>query len=164
MLRFAHGAKYDFQILKSVEAVNEKQKLRLLTKLKGHFGSLKGKRIGIWGLAFKPRTDDMREAPAVPLINGMLAEGATVQAYDPEAMKVAKSIFGSKVTFSDNSYAALTGADALALVTEWNEFREPDFARMRKLMRQPVIFDGRNIYNPEQMRAQGFTYNSIGRR
>jgi UDPglucose 6-dehydrogenase len=164
MLRFAHGAKYDFQILKSVEAVNEKQKLRLLTKLKSHFGSLKGKRIGIWGLAFKPRTDDMREAPAVPLINGMLDEGATVQAYDPEAMKVAKSIFGNRITYAENSYAALTGADALALVTEWNEFREPDYARMRKLMRQPVIFDGRNIYNPEAMRAQGFTYNSIGRR
>ena len=163
MLRFAQSAKYDFEILKSVEAVNEKQKLRLLHKLKSHFGSLKGKRIAVWGLAFKPRTDDMREAPAVPLINGMLAEGATVQAYDPEAMKVAKSIFGSKITYADNSYAALTGADALALVTEWNEFREPDYARMRKLMRSPVIFDGRNIYNPEAMRAQGFTYNSIGR-
>jgi UDPglucose 6-dehydrogenase len=164
MLRFAHGAKYDFQILKSVEAVNERQKLRLLDKLKSHFGSLKGKRIAVWGLAFKPRTDDMREAPAVPLINGMLNEGAAVQAYDPEAMKVAKSIFGSKITYAENSYAALTGADALALVTEWNEFREPDYARMRKLMREPVIFDGRNIYNPEAMRAQGFTYNSIGRR
>ncbi len=99
----------------------------------------------------------------MPLINGLLADGAIVQAYDPEAMKVAKTIFGSKVTYAENSYAALTGADALALVTEWNEFREPDFARMRKLMRQPVIFDGRNIYNPEQIRAQGFTYSSIGR-
>jgi UDPglucose 6-dehydrogenase len=164
MLHFARAAKYDFQILKSVEAVNEKQKVRLLEKLRTHFGSLKGTRLAIWGLAFKPRTDDMREAPAVPLINGLLAEGATVQAYDPEAMKVAKSIFGSKVTYADNSYAALTGADALVLVTEWNEFREPDFERMRKLMRAPVIFDGRNIYNPEQIRAQGFTYSSIGRR
>jgi UDPglucose 6-dehydrogenase len=164
MLRFAQSAKYDFQILKSVEAVNEKQKLRLLEKLRAHFGSLKGKRIAIWGLAFKPRTDDMREAPAVPLINGLLAEGAAVQAYDPEAIKVAKSIFGSKVTYADSSYAALTGADALVLVTEWNEFREPDFERMRKLMRAPVVFDGRNIYNPDQIRAQGFTYSSIGRR
>jgi len=163
MLRFAQGAKYDFQILKSVEAVNEKQKVRLLEKLRAYFGSLKGKRIGVWGLAFKPRTDDMREAPAVPLIQGLLAEGATVQAYDPEAMKVARSIFGSKITYSENSYAALTGADALVLVTEWNEFREPDFGRMRKLMRQPVIFDGRNIYNPPQIRAQGFIYSSIGR-
>jgi UDPglucose 6-dehydrogenase len=163
MLRFANGARYDFQILKSVEAVNEKQKLRLLEKMRAHFGSLKGKRIGVWGLAFKPRTDDMREAPAVPLINGLLAEGAQVQAYDPEAMKVAKGIFGSKITYAENSYAALTGADALALVTEWNEFREPDYARMRKLMREPTIFDGRNIYNPEQIRAQGFNYISMGR-
>ena len=164
MLRFAHSAKYDFQILKSVESVNEKQKLRLLEKLRAHFGSLKGKRIAVWGLAFKPRTDDMREAPAVPLITGLLAEGASVHAYDPEAMTVAKSIFGSKIQYAENGYAALTGADALALVTEWNEFREPDYARMRKLMRQPNIFDGRNIYNPEQMRAQGFTYTSIGRK
>jgi UDPglucose 6-dehydrogenase len=164
MLRFAQSAKYDFQILKSVEAVNERQKLRLLEKLRAHFGALKGKRLAVWGLAFKPRTDDMREAPAVPLINGLLAEGATVQAYDPEAMTVAKGIFGSKVTYAENSYAALTGADALVLVTEWNEFREPDFDRMRKVMRAPVIFDGRNIYNPEQIRAQGFTYSSIGRR
>ena len=163
MLRFAHGAKYDFQILKAVESVNEKQKLRLLDKLRAHFGSLKGKRIAVWGLAFKPRTDDMREAPAVPLINGLIADGAHIQAYDPEAMKVAKTIFGSKVSFAENSYSALTGADALVLVTEWNEFREPDFTRMRKLMRDPVIFDGRNIYSPEQIRAQGFTYHSIGR-
>jgi UDPglucose 6-dehydrogenase len=165
MLRFAQSAKYDFQILKSVEAVNEKQKVRLLERLKKHFGSdsLKGKRIAVWGLSFKPRTDDMREAPSVPLINGLLEAGATVHAYDPEAMKVAKGIFGSKVHYADSSYAALTGADALVLITEWNEFREPDFARMRKLMRTPVIFDGRNIYNPEQIKAQGFSYSSIGR-
>src|SRR5687768_6808844 len=163
MLRFAHTAKYDFQILKSVESVNEKQKLRLLDKMRTHFGSLKGKRIAVWGLAFKPRTDDMREAPSVPLITGLLAEGATVQAYDPEAMKVAKTIFGSKVQYAENGYSALAGADALALVTEWNEFREPDYERMRSLMRAPVIFDGRNIYKPEHIRSQGFTYNSIGR-
>jgi UDPglucose 6-dehydrogenase len=117
----------------------------------------------VWGLAFKPRTDDMREAPAVPLINGLLKEGASVQAYDPEAMKVARGIFGSKITYADNSYAALTGADALVIVTEWNEFREPDYARMKKLMRTPVIFDGRNIYNPDALRGLGFTYVSMGR-
>jgi UDPglucose 6-dehydrogenase len=105
----------------------------------------------------------MREAPAVPLIQGILAAGAAVQAYDPEAMTVARGIFGSKVTFSENSYAALKGADALAIVTEWNEFREPDFERMKKLLRSPVIFDGRNLYNPEHIRAHGFTYVSIGR-
>jgi UDPglucose 6-dehydrogenase len=163
MLRFAATKDYEFQILRAVEAVNERQKLRLLVKMESHFGSLKGKRIAVWGLAFKPRTDDMREAPAVPLIHNLLSAGASVHAYDPEATKVARGIFGSKISYAENSYAALTGADALAIVTEWNEFREPDYARMRKLMRAPVIFDGRNIYSPEQIRAQGFTYFSMGR-
>jgi UDPglucose 6-dehydrogenase len=163
MVHFAEDHKYDFRILRAVEAVNETQKLRLIGKMEGHFGSLKGKRIALWGLAFKPRTDDMREAPAVPLIHGLLAAGASVHAYDPEAMKVAQKIFGSKVHFAESSYAALTGADALAIVTEWNEFREPDYARMRKLMRTAVIFDGRNIYNPDSLRSQGFQYYSMGR-
>jgi UDPglucose 6-dehydrogenase len=105
----------------------------------------------------------MREAPAVPLIKGLLETGATVQAYDPEAMKVARGIFGTKITYAPTSYAALNGADALLIVTEWNEFREPDFGRMRKLMRNPLIFDGRNIYNPAQIRAHGFQYHSMGR-
>jgi UDPglucose 6-dehydrogenase len=163
MVRFAADKDYEFQILNAVEAVNESQKKRLIGKMQKHFGSLKGKRIAVWGLAFKPKTDDMREAPAVPLIHGLLAAGASVHAYDPEAMQVAKGIFGSKVHFAENNYAALTGADALAIITEWSEFREPDYARMRKLMRTPVIFDGRNIYNPESLRAQGFTYISMGR-
>ena len=163
MLRFAAARDYDFAILEAVEAVNERQKLRLLRKLETHFDTLKGRRIAVWGLAFKPRTDDMREAPAVPLVKGLLAAGASVSAYDPEAMTVARTIFGSKITYAENSYHALTGADALVIVTEWNEFREPDFTRMRKLLRNPVIFDGRNLYNPEQIRAQGFTYYSIGR-
>ena len=163
MLSFAASSQYDFKILKAVEDVNNGQKLRLLLKMQKHFGSLKGKRIAVWGLAFKPKTDDMREAPAVPLIHGLLAAGASVQAYDPEAMKIARGIFGSKVTYADSSYAALSGADALALVTEWNEFREPDFTRMRKLMKTPVVFDGRNIYKPDTIRAQGFTYISMGR-
>ena len=163
MLQFAGAKAYDFKILHAVEAVNDRQKLRLLEKMTEHFGSVKGKRVAVWGLAFKPRTDDMREAPAVPLIKGLIAGGAEVSAYDPEAMKVAEGIFGNKVTFAENSYAALTGADALAIVTEWNEFREPDYGRMKKLMRGAVIFDGRNVYNPEQIRAQGFTYYSMGR-
>jgi UDPglucose 6-dehydrogenase len=163
MMRFAEDKAYDFKILRAVETVNEGQKRVLVTKMEEHFKSLKGKRIAVWGLAFKPKTDDMREAPAVPLIQGLLAAGATVNAYDPEAMKVAKGIFGSKIQYADSSYAALTGADALAVITEWNEFREPDFGRMRKLMRQPLIFDGRNIYNPESLRALGFTYLSMGR-
>ncbi len=163
MLNFAGARQYDFRILHAVEAVNDRQKLRLLDKLKAHFGSLEGKRVAVWGLAFKPRTDDMREAPAVPLIQGLLAAGASVQAYDPKAMKVAKTIFGSDIDYAESSYAALTGADALVIVTEWNEFREPDFARMLKLMRTPTIFDGRNLYSPEQIRSQGFTYFSMGR-
>jgi UDPglucose 6-dehydrogenase len=163
MVRFAEDTGYDFQILRAVEAVNEGQKMRLVKKMESHFGSLKGKRVALWGLAFKPKTDDMREAPAVPLVKGLLAAGAAVHAYDPEAMKVARGIFGTKIHYAENNYAALTGADALAIVTEWNEFREPDFTRMRKLMRSPVIFDGRNIYNPESLRALGFTYVSMGR-
>ena len=163
MVRFAAEQNYKFAILESVEGVNERQKLRLLMKMQTLLGSLKGKRLAVWGLAFKPRTDDMREAPAVPLIHGILAAGASVQAYDPEAMTVARGIFGSKVTFAENSYAALKGADALAIVTEWNEFREPDFDRMKKLLVSPIIFDGRNLYNPESIRAHGFTYISMGR-
>ena len=163
MVRFAAEKDYRFSILEAVEGVNERQKLSLLTKMQAQMGSLKGKRIAVWGLAFKPRTDDMREAPSVPLINGILAAGATVHAYDPEAMTVARGIFGSKVTFAESSYSALKGADALAIVTEWNEFREPDFDRMKKLLRTPIIFDGRNLYNPDQIRAHGFTYLSIGR-
>jgi UDPglucose 6-dehydrogenase len=164
MLQFASTKSYEFQILKAVEGVNEKQKLRLLTKMQKHFGGLKGKRIAVWGLSFKPKTDDMREAPAVPLITGLVEAGALVTAYDPEAVRVARSIFGSAIQFADKSYDALKGADGLAIVTEWNEFREPDFGRMLKLMRTPIIFDGRNLYNPEQIRGAGFTYYSIGRR
>jgi UDPglucose 6-dehydrogenase len=163
MLQFAGARNYEFKILNAVEAVNDRQKLRLLDKLKAHFGSLKGKRIAVWGLAFKPRTDDMREAPAITIVDLLLRAGAKVQAYDPEAMRVAKGIFGTKVQLAEKSYDALKGADALAVVTEWNEFREPDFARMKKLMRNAAIFDGRNIYNPEQIRAQGFSYFSMGR-
>jgi len=164
MMRFAEDSEYDFRILKAVEAVNVTQKTRLATKMKKHFGSLKGKTVAVWGLAFKPKTDDMREAPSIALIESLLAAGAAVQVYDPEAMGVAKKHFGSRVTYADANYAALKGADALAIVTEWNEFRRPDFDRMRTLMKTPVIFDGRNLFVPAQMKQIGFTYYSIGRR
>jgi UDPglucose 6-dehydrogenase len=164
MMKFAAAKSYDFEILRAVEHVNERQKVRLFTKMKQHFGSVKGKRITVWGLAFKPKTDDMREAPAVPLIHALLDAGATVTAYDPEAMKVAKGIFGTRVAFADKSYEALSSADALALVTEWPEFREPDWMKIKKAMRTPVIFDGRNIFNSEHLRGLGFTYYSLGRR
>ena len=163
MMTFAAQKDYDFRILKAVETVNATQKTRLFAKMRAHFGSLKGKRVAVWGLAFKPKTDDMREAPAIPLIEALLSAGATVQAFDPEATRVAKGIFGTRVTFSTKSYDALKGADCLAIVTEWNEFRRPDFARMRTLMRSPVVFDGRNLFETEQMKQNGFTYYSIGR-
>ena len=132
--------------------------------MEAHFGSLKGRTIAIWGLAFKPKTDDMREAPAIPIVKALLEKGAKVQVYDPEAHAAWRAASSAaKVTYAAKSYDALRGADALAIVTEWHEFREPDFARMRKLMRTPVIFDGRNIYQPQQMKAHGFTYHSIGR-
>ncbi|PYQ81939.1 MAG: UDP-glucose 6-dehydrogenase [Acidobacteria bacterium] len=156
-----HG--YDFKILKSVEAVNEAQKERLVAKMEVHFKQLKGKTIALWGLAFKPRTDDMREAPAIPIIERLLAGGAAVRAYDPAAVAVARRLFDGRIALCERSYDALAGADALAIVTEWNEFREPDFEKMRSLLKSPVVFDGRNIYSPEHMRALGFTYFSIGR-
>ena len=154
---------YHCRILEAVEAVNATQKVRLVEKMRTHFDSLDGRTIGVWGLSFKPRTDDMREAPSVPIVESLLGAGATVQAYDPEAEWAARAIFADRIMYAPRSYDALDGADALAIVTEWNEFREPDFARMRALMRAPVIFDGRNVFDVEQMRAEGFTYYSIGR-
>jgi UDPglucose 6-dehydrogenase len=164
IIQFSAAKNYTFEILHAVETVNERQKVRLLAKMKQHFGSLKGRRIAVWGLAFKPKTDDMREAPAVPLIEGLLEAGATVAAYDPEAIKVARGIFGTRVDFKEKSYDALAGADALAIVTEWSEFREPDWIKIKKALKTPVIFDGRNIYSAEQLRGLGFTYYSMGRR
>jgi UDPglucose 6-dehydrogenase len=163
LLKFSQEKGYDFRILCATEQVNAAQKGRIVSKMEAHFGSLKGRTIAVWGLSFKPKTDDMREAPAITIIEKLLAAGARVQAYDPQASRVAKAIFGSRITITEKSYDALTGADALALVTEWNEFREPDFGKMRKLMRTPVIFDGRNVYSKDTMRTHGFTYFSIGR-
>ena len=163
LLKSASDKGYDFKILRAVEDVNDRQKERLVEKIAALFKDLTGKTIALWGLAFKPRTDDMREAPAIPIIEQLLKKGATVKAYDPAAAPVAKKIFGARIELCDKSYDALAGADALAVITEWNEFREPDFERMRSLLKARVIFDGRNIYSPEQMRALGFTYLSIGR-
>jgi len=166
MLKSAEDRGYDFKILGAVEAVNNAQKLRLVDKIVSHFGgeqNVAGRTLAIWGLAFKPRTDDMREAPAIAIIERLLAMGAKVRAYDPEANETARCLFDNRITLCDKSYDALAGADALVLVTEWNTFREPDFEKMRTLLRSPVVFDGRNLYSPEQMRALGFTYFSIGR-
>jgi UDPglucose 6-dehydrogenase len=163
LLRSSRDKGYDFKILQAVEDVNDLQKSRLFDKIVGHFGSVKGLTLALWGLAFKPKTDDMREAPAITIVERLLDAGATVRAFDPEAVKTAKRVFGDRITYVDKSYDALRDADALAVVTEWNEFREPDFRKMKQLLKQPVVFDGRNIYSPGQMRALGFTYLSIGR-
>ena len=163
LLKSARDKGYEFRILDAVEGVNDTQKLRMVCKMQAHFGEMKGRTIALWGLAFKPRTDDMREAPAITIVNRLLELGAAVRAYDPEAADTARRLFGNRIALCEKSYDALNGADALAIVTEWNEFREPDFKRIKQLLKAPVVFDGRNIYSPEHMRALGFTYVSIGR-
>ena len=163
LAKFSRDEGYRCQILEAVEAVNRAQKSRLVDKLQAHFKSLKGKTIALWGLAFKPRTDDMREAPSIEVVKGVLAHGGRVVAYDPQAERTARKVLDKRVGYASSAYEALKGADGLAIVTEWNEFREPDFGRMRSLMRFPVIFDGRNLFTKDQMRAEGFTYYSIGR-
>ena len=156
-----HGIEFD--LLRAVERTNERQKKLLLSKVTKHFGTLDGHTFGVWGLAFKPKTDDMREAPAIVLIEGLLGKGAKVQVHDPVAMEVAKRHFGNRISYAPTSYDALEGADALFVVTEWNDFRHPDFARMKALMKSPVVFDGRNVFNPATLRERGFTWYGIGR-
>ena len=155
---------YDFKILKSVMKINTLQKSVLTKKIRRYFkNDLNGRTIAVWGLAFKPNTDDIREAPALVIIDELLSAGARVQAFDPEAMPNVQAIYGDRVRFVSNMYDALAGADCLAIMTEWSEFRTPDFERMQKLLREPVIFDGRNVYDLEAVKAQGFHYLSIGR-
>jgi UDPglucose 6-dehydrogenase len=151
-------------MLKAVERVNELQKQLLFEKVQRHFGAnLSGQTFAIWGLAFKPRTDDMRDAPAITVIEALLKAGARVQAFDPEAMEEARKIFGDRIQYTHRNYDALHGASALLILTEWNEFRRPDFERIKKLLKSPVIFDGRNIFDPADLRKLGFQYYSIGR-
>jgi UDPglucose 6-dehydrogenase len=151
-------------LLKAVERVNERQKALLVEKVKRHFGAdLAGHKFAVWGLAFKPRTDDMRDAPAITVIESLLSAGAAVRAFDPEAMGEARKIFGERIEYVTRNYDALERASALLILTEWNEFRRPDFARMKRLLALPVIFDGRNIYDPRDLQKLGFTYYSIGR-
>jgi UDPglucose 6-dehydrogenase len=152
------------RVVEAVDNANEAQKTILLPRIETTLGGLGGKVIAVWGLAFKPKTDDMREAPALSIIDALVAKGASVRAYDPKAGHEAKRLLDGRVTFCSRSYEALKGADALVVVTEWNEFREPDFKRMKSLLRRPVIFDGRNIYDPAEMKRQGFEYQGIGRR
>ena len=164
LAKSADDADYDFRILDAVMNVNEKQKIALMPRVKAHFkNNLEGKKIAVWGLAFKPDTDDIREAPALYNIKELLKAGAVISAYDPEAMNNVKSLLGNKITFASDHYDALKDADALLICTEWSLFRTPDFDKMKKLMKGKVIFDGRNLYGLSQMSEQGFQYVSIGR-
>ena len=162
--RLADEVGYEFPIMRAVHAVNEAQKRLLGEKIRRRFGEdLTGRRFAVWGVAFKPRTDDIREAPALILIEDLLFAGAEVAVFDPEAMGNARRVLGDRVTFSDTAYGALEGADALVVVTEWNEFRFPDFDRIKQSLKEPVVFDGRNVYDPRAMSDLGFVYVSIGR-
>ncbi len=169
LVKSAEECNYDFILLKAVEAVNDQQKLvlteKIMVRLADHSQAkpLSGKTIGIWGLSFKPRTDDMREAPSLVIINRLLEMGAKVRAHDPEAIREAAKIFGDRIVYSHNQYDILGEADALAIVTEWSEYRNPDFAKIKDLLKQPLIFDGRNLFDPNRMKAAGFEYWPIGR-
>jgi len=173
IIRTAGEYGYEMKIVKAVEEVNNRQKGIIVEKILGHFNKganntlqakpLSGKVIGIWGLSFKPKTDDMRDAPSITIINKLLEAGASIKAHDPEAMDEARKIFGSRIDYIQNNYEVVNGADAIAVITEWNEFRRPNFQKIKRLMKTPVIFDGRNIYDPKEMRHLGFTYYGIGR-
>jgi UDPglucose 6-dehydrogenase len=154
-----------FDLLEAVEAVNARQKLVLLGKLSAAFGGqLAGRTVAIWGLAFKAETDDMRESPSIPLVEGLLAAGARVQAHDPKAMETAREIFGDRIMYANDPYSAAHGADALTIVTEWLVYRNPDFPRLKGLLRRPLLVDGRNLYDPARLRDHGFEYHGIGRK
>jgi UDPglucose 6-dehydrogenase len=164
LLRMGEDADLPLQVLRAVDDVNDRQKTILLPKIERRFGAdLSGLEFGVWGLAFKPQTDDMREASSIQIIQALVERGARVRASDPEAMHTAREVFGDRVRLVDDQYETIRDADALVLVTEWNEYRRPDFRRIKSLMRQPVVFDGRNVYNPDRMRAMGFDYAGIGR-
>ncbi|MFP5042940.1 UDP-glucose dehydrogenase family protein [Parasediminibacterium sp. JCM 36343] len=164
LIMSAEEVGYDFQILKAVEEVNEKQKTHLIPKIKAYFNDdLRGKHFALWGLAFKPNTDDIREAPALYLIDALTAAGATVAAFDPEAMPNVKRQIGDKIAYGENQYGVLDGADALIIATEWSEFRTPDFEIMEAKLKAKVLFDGRNLFDSKQIREVGYFYESIGR-
>ena len=165
LAKSADDVNYDFKILDAVMEVNDKQKTHLIPKIKKYFdGDFKGKHFALWGLAFKPNTDDVREAPAFYIIDALLLEGATVAVFDPEAMANTKNIFGDKIVYATNQYEALKNADALIIATEWNEFRTPDFEKIISELNNKAIFDGRNLFDPAQMEKSGFHYESVGRK
>src|SRR5579862_603399 len=164
LIRTAQSVQVPLEVVSAVEKANERQKHVLYEKTtKALGGSMKGALIAVWGLAFKPQTDDMREAPALTLIDELLAGGATVKAHDPVAEHEARRRLGERIAYADSNYDAANGADALVVVTDWNEYRHPDFRRIKQALKRPVLIDGRNLYDPQQMRSLGFTYDSIGR-
>ncbi|MCK4251286.1 UDP-glucose/GDP-mannose dehydrogenase family protein [candidate division WOR-3 bacterium] len=163
LLHLSRENDYRPKILESVDSVNQEQRKVFYKKIRKHFKSLKNKKIAVWGLSFKPKTDDMRDAPSITIIHNLLGDGAIVSVYDPKANGVAMSIFNDTIDYANSYYEALEGADALVLITEWNEFRTPDFEHMKQIMKTPVIFDGRNIFDPKKLREMGFTYYGIGR-
>jgi len=163
LIHSASQVSYDFKILKAVEDVNTDQKKALLPKIDAHFGSIAGKTIAMWGLAFKPNTDDIREAPALEMIDELKNRGANIKVYDPEAMLNVKDLIKDKVEYCNSSYDTIDGADFLVIATEWPEFRTPDFQKIKNSLRESVIFDGRNLFDLEMMKKHGFTYYSIGR-
>ncbi len=165
LLKSAQDAGATLSILQSVERINQEQRKRFVRKVFAHFRErIEGLRIAVWGIAFKPNTDDTREAPVFHILDELLKAKASVVVFDPEAMEGARRRYGDRIEYAESSYGALQGADALLIVTEWNEFRKPDFGLMKNLMRRPVIFDGRNIYDSHRMKARGFLYHSIGRK
>jgi UDPglucose 6-dehydrogenase len=164
LVKSSNEVDYDFEILNAVMKVNEEQKLFLMPKIKTYFNNeLKGKHFALWGLAFKPNTDDIREAPALYMIDALTEAGATVTAFDPEAMNNVKQIVGDKIQFAENQYDALQNADALIIATEWSEFRTPEFEKMNALLKNKIVFDGRNVYDAAQMKEMGYHYESVGR-
>ena len=165
LAKSAKDVNYEFKILDAVMEINEKQKLHLIPKIKSYFnGDLKGKKIAVWGLAFKPNTDDIREAPALTIIESLLEHGAVISVYDPEAMNNVRNLFTDRIHFADHQYEALADADALIIATEWSEFRTPDFDRIISLLKNKVIFDGRNLFDLNKMEEMGFHYESVGRK
>jgi UDPglucose 6-dehydrogenase len=164
LVRMGAECGVDLDVLAAVESTNDRQKRLLMKKLRRALGDdLEGKRVALWGLAFKAGTDDMREAPALTLIEALLEENVTICAHDPAAMDHARSLLGNRIDYAETNYEALAGADALVVVTDWNEYRHPDFERVKRTLRQPVIVDGRNLYDVEKMRELGVRYHSIGR-
>lgn len=164
LISMATGCGIKLEVLSGVESANERQKTILMAKVKAALGGdLRGRRIAVWGLAFKAGTDDMREAPALTLIDALLREGASICAHDPAALEHTRGLLGNRIDYAETNYEALVGADALVVVTDWNEYRHPDFERVKRTLKQPVIVDGRNLYDVEKMRELGVRYHSIGR-